>query len=68
MEKQENYTAEEFQLWLNNHPEVVNIEYYNKHYKSFNDSKLPPTRMDKYFSLYYSDSKSPKLFWWSCFK
>ena len=35
------YTWEEFQEWLKNHPEVVSVNYYSKHYKEYSDPKLP---------------------------
>ena len=42
------YTFEEFQEWLRNHPDVVSGEYYKKHYKEYNDPKLPSHPSDKY--------------------
>lgn len=68
MTRDEFYTAEEFHEWLNNHPEVVSVDYYSGHYKSFKDDKLPHVKMDKYFILYYGKASSPKFFWWDSFK
>ena len=47
------YTWEKFYEWLKNHPEIVSGEYYHKHYKEYNDFKLPAKPRDIYKKSIY---------------
>jgi len=64
MNNKENcYNSDEFKKWMSEHPEVVNFDYYKKHFKEFKDSKLPPVNAENRFILFDPQLGTPRIFW-----